>query len=132
MIIVVTRLEIKTQDPQKLRDFGGLLGGSFKDARAYQDGGGFSTPGLASLEFYREGNTYWTYTAWNSKADLDNFMRNSKTHNEAVQRSSEFGETTTQHWSSEGKLPFWNEARKKFTDLTSQSPEGSSISVERK
>lgn len=132
MIIAVTRLDIKTQDPQRMREFGVLIGGSAKDARAYQDGRRSGIPGLVNLEAHKEGNIYWTYTAWNSQSDLDDFMANSKTHNEAMQRSSEFGDTTTQHWSTEGKLPSWKEAKEEFIKLTSQTPEGLNTSAERK
>lgn len=131
MIIVVTRLDIKTQNPQKMREFSTLVSGSAKDARTHQDGGGFGIPGLINLHAERDGNTYWTYTAWNSQSDLDDFMKNSKTHNEAIQRASEFGETTTQHWSFEGKLPSWSESKERFIELTSQTPEGLNASAER-
>lgn len=87
-----------------------LIGGSAKEARAHQETGGFGTPGLLHLEAQREGDIYWTYTAWESQAELDDFMQNSKTHNEAIQRSAEFGETTTKRWEVDGKLLSWKDA----------------------
>lgn len=87
-----------------------LIGGSAKGARARQETGGFGTPGLLHLEAQREGDIYWTYTAWVSQAELDDFMQNNKTHNEAIQRSAEFGETTTKRWEVDGKLLSWKDA----------------------